>query len=116
MNNAVMPDAVLQQLEPLLALAARAPSSHNSQPWRLRSLPAVPARWQGCGPWTQALLIDLDPARCLRALPALRREMRISLGGFAAILLNLLRLSAWPVKAVPAEASQETADEGILLL
>lgn len=116
MHDAVMPDALLQRIEPLLALAARAPSSHNSQPWRLRCLPAVPPRWQDSGPWTQALAIELDPARCLRALPALQREMLMSLGGFAAILLNLLRLSAWPVKAVPAEPSQEGQEGRLLLL
>lgn len=111
--EAPVSDPLLLEIEPLLALAARAPSSHNSQPWRVRRV-ALPQRWAAPGPWTQALSLELDPARCLRALPSLQREMLISLGGFAAILLNLLRLSGWPVKAVHLDP--DGSAEGPLLL
>lgn len=99
-------EAMLSRLKPLLALAALAPSSHNSQPWHVRALsllqegePADEAQLQLSPGWPLALCLELDHQRRLQALPSLQREMLISLGGFAAILLNLLRLSGWAVEA-----------------
>lgn len=79
--------ALWRQLEPLLAAAAMAPSSHNCQPWHLR----IGA--------DDALTIGIDHRRSLRALPALEREMGLSAGAFTALLFNLLRLSGWQAKA-----------------
>jgi hypothetical protein len=92
-------------LSQLAAMAALAPSSHNCQPWRVLGLaradfeaemePAPPVG----GDWSHALVVSIDRSVALRALPSLEREMRMSVGGFASLLLNLLRLSgfeAWP--------------------
>lgn len=54
----------------ILAYAALAPSSHNTQPWRVRRLP------------TGALRVALDPTRLLPAVDPDAREMHLSLGAF----------------------------------
>jgi len=92
-----MATPLLRQLEPLLRLAALAPSSHNSQPWRVQALPDIPALARGAfaPSISQALELSLDPQRRLNALPVLEREMLLSLGGFAAILFNALTLAGW---------------------
>lgn len=90
-----------ETLSRLAALAALAPSSHNCQPWHLVGLsrqrheaemgplPAAEA--------THTLLICIDRPRALRALPTLEREMRMSVGGFASLLVNLLRIEGFGV-------------------
>ncbi|AOZ02115.1 hypothetical protein BKK81_22645 [Cupriavidus sp. USMAHM13] len=86
-------------LSDLLALAALAPSSHNCQPWHVSLLHARgPSAIGGAGT-PGRLVISIDRRRALDALPALRTEMSISVGGFAAILLNLLRMAGWPAEA-----------------
>lgn len=92
----------LPGLSTVLAQAELAPSSHNCQPWRIT----------GIGPGTghpagqllterhpAGLVIDIDPQRQLRAVPTLAREMRLSVGGFSAALLHLMRYAGWDVQA-----------------
>ncbi|MDT8997735.1 hypothetical protein RQP53_00435 [Paucibacter sp. APW11] len=92
-----------QLLRSIIATAALAPSSHNCQPWSVRCLDreqyeAIAPDLPPSGEWTLALLLGIDRRRALAALPALEREMRISVGGFASLLLNLLRLTGFGVR------------------
>lgn len=98
MMNATDWSSVLSRLA---ATAALAPSSHNCQPWQLIGLCRAefevdmqPAPHTSEG-WSHTLLVCIDRRRALRALPSLEREMRMSVGGFASLLLNLLRLSGF---------------------
>lgn len=84
--------------------AGLAPSSHNCQPWRLvgcdrnfyaRNLdPSARARF----PWRRALVLGIDHSQALSALPSLQREMRMSVGAFALLFYNFLRLQGIKVK------------------
>lgn len=90
-------------LTQLAATAALAPSSHNCQPWRLLGLCRSRAEAERHPPpavdgWSHLLLVCIDRRRTLSALPSLEREMRMSVGGFASLLLNLLRLSDFEVQ------------------
>jgi nitroreductase len=58
-----------QEIEAVLATAARAPSAHNTQPWIVR---AAPAR----------ISVRADPARWLRHGDPTRRDLHLALGGF----------------------------------
>jgi hypothetical protein len=60
----------------LLELAARAPSTHNSQPWRVRV--------QAPDEWT----IEADPSRRLSAVDSTDRELMLSLGAFLEYLVT----------------------------
>ncbi|QDQ25962.1 hypothetical protein FNU76_06110 [Chitinimonas arctica] len=86
-------------------LARLAPSSHNCQPWLVRVFSpefyyanldlAAGSRH----PLRQVLVLGLDRARCLSALPSLQREMRMSIGAFATLFHNFLRLQGLAVEA-----------------
>lgn len=83
--------------------ASLAPSSHNCQPWRVLRcardfyLRHVDPGAEAHAGWHEALVLGVDPARALSALPSLRREMCMSVGGFAALLHNFLRLHGFAV-------------------
>lgn len=94
----------------LALMAALAPSSHNCQPWRLVGVSSrrferemAPLETEDedeestVALATHSLLVCIDRQRTLRALPALEREMHMSVGGFASLLMNLLRLSGFSV-------------------
>ena len=129
-----------ETLTRLAALAALAPSSHNCQPWRLVGLsrqrfdsemgPLRPAGEQDGQPLaagaTHTLLVCIDRQRALRALPTLEREMRMSVGGFSSLLVNLLRIAGFGVRVhwltpgwTPATASGRARlgkDEAVMVL
>ncbi len=67
-------DLIGAERERILAAAARAPSTHNSQPWRVRVL--APDEWT----------IGADPARRLPAVDPMDRELALSLGAFIEFL------------------------------
>ena len=69
-------DLIGTERERILAAAARAPSTHNSQPWRVRVLAA--------DEWT----IGADPTRRLPAVDPLDRELALSLGAFIEYLVT----------------------------
>ena len=69
-------DLIGAERERILAAAARAPSTHNSQPWRVRVLAA--------DEWT----IGADPSRRLPAVDPLDRELALSLGAFIEYLVT----------------------------
>ncbi|WP_439892316.1 hypothetical protein ACS7SF_07090 [Ralstonia sp. 25C] len=96
-------------LADLLALAALAPSSHNCQPWHVSLLDAEGRPASGSDTPIR-LVISIDRRRALDALPALRTEMSISAGGFAVILLNLLRLAGWQAEAALLPAPCDVPD------
>jgi len=91
--------AGLAQAEPLpprlcalLDRAATAPSSHNSQPWRVRV-------------WSDtSFRLEVDPARRLRAVDPEDREVLLSLGAFWESLEQAAIAEGWQVEAkiVPA--------------
>lgn len=95
--SAIMPDAdpptislerrrraLEKQIEEALRIASLAPSSHNCQPWKV-----LKRRCEK--PSSNAVLqIGLDKSRIIDSLESLQREMYMSLGGFAAALVNLL--------------------------
>src|SRR5687768_6812717 len=98
------PQQLIAELSRLAGLAALAPSSHNCQPWRLHGVPRaefeadlLPDAPRDAG-WHHVLLVGIDRQRALSALPSLEREMLLSVGGFASLLLNLLRLSGFEVQ------------------
>lgn len=100
----------------LAAAAALAPSSHNCQPWRLIGMcrSGFEADMQagvvpGLPDWSHGLLVCIDRRRALSALPSLRREMYMSVGGFATLMLNLLRLSGFGVQVELVEPSWQAA-------
>ncbi len=106
------PNQLSSVLSRLAALAALAPSSHNCQPWRVLGLGRAEFEaemWAGspAPAWSHALLICIDRRRALSALPSLEREMRMSVGGFASLLLNLLRLSGFGVEARFLDAQRQ---------
>lgn len=72
-------------------IARWAPSSHNSQPWRAvrlagRRVPSLPEAAEGIEP----VVLVLDRARMLKALPSLRHEMYLSCGMFLGLLVAAL--------------------------
>ncbi|CAG1018070.1 4-hydroxy-2,2'-bipyrrole-5-methanol dehydrogenase [Burkholderiaceae bacterium] len=119
-------------LSRVAATAALAPSSHNCQPWRLVGLARAEFEAEmrlpapAGGGWSHALLVGIDRRRALSALPSLEREMRISVGGFASLLLNLLRLAGFSVQsqfidsgwqaATPAGRMRLDGSEAVLAL
>lgn len=79
------------QVEGLVATAARAPSLHNSQPWRFRVRPAV-------------IELLADPERRLRVADPDGRELRIACGAALFNLrLGLLGLGVRPLVSVLAD-------------
>lgn len=104
-------------LSQLAATAALAPSSHNCQPWRVigmcrsafESDMQAKAAPDALPRWSHALLVCIDRRRMLTALPSLKREMYMSVGGFATLMLNLLRLSGFGVQADLVEPSWRAA-------
>lgn len=96
---------LITELSRLAGLAALAPSSHNCQPWRLHGVARagfeadlLPSAPRDAG-WRHVLLVGIDRRHALSALPSLEREMLMSIGGFASLLLNLLRLSGFHVQS-----------------
>lgn len=113
-----------QVLSHIAATAALAPSSHNCQPWAVQCLARTafealsPPADETAGDWTHALVVGIDRRRALSALPALAREMHLSVGGFASLLLNLLRLSGFGVQTqwLPEGWRDGTPHEPVLAL
>ncbi|MBI3898688.1 MAG: hypothetical protein HY308_10385 [Gammaproteobacteria bacterium] len=93
-----MTDVIATKIRRAAEWASLAPSSHNCQPWSLigcnqrfytehvQPSPVVPFEWRN------ALVLGIDQTRSLSALLSLKREMRMSVGGFAALFHNFLRL------------------------
>lgn len=76
-------------------IARMAPSSHNSQPWRLIRVTSndrrrALARDFGYADNSAMLVLGIDRARELTALPSLKLEMYLSCGMFLAVLVGLL--------------------------
>lgn len=88
-------------LEMAAETAQLAPSSHNCQPWALCWLNSTAARTEarhaisGEGEY---LVLALDHARALTALPAHRFEMAISCGGYWQLLIRALATRGWVVR------------------
>jgi nitroreductase len=80
-------------IEAALAVAARAPSAHNTQPWRVTI--------EGGG-----VIVRADPARWLRHGDPSRRDLSLSMGAF----IEALRL-ALAANGVRAECSDPSAFE-----
>lgn len=103
------------ELSRLAAIAALAPSSHNCQPWRLHGLARADCEAElglAAPPdagWRHLLLVGIDRRHALSALPSLEREMHMSVGGFASLLLNLLRLGGFTVQPRFIEAGWQAA-------
>jgi hypothetical protein len=76
-------------VQAVLALAARAPSAHNTQPWVVRASPAQ-------------VTVIADPARWLRHGDPTRRDLHLSLGAFGEALR--VAFAASGVRAEPAES------------
>ncbi len=113
-RGAACPPDGLEAIRQLLALAALAPSSHNCQPWHVSLLDAHGHPHADPAAAPHALVIGIDRRRALNALPAMRGEMHLSAGGFAAILLNLLRLSGWQAGASLLPGGQQDMLDGAL--
>ena len=86
-----------------LEIAARAPSSHNVQPWSLaRAEPDAPGV-------TARLVLALDRERCLQALPqAHELEMHLSCGAYLEALVMGLAARGWQAGVSVADATRET--------
>jgi hypothetical protein len=69
-------DLLGPERERVLAAAARAPSTHNSQPWRVRVL--EPNEWT----------VEADTSRRLPAVDPADRELVLSLGAFLEVLVT----------------------------
>lgn len=91
-----------EHLRRAVDVARRAPSSHNSQPWRVThvadrgkrpDLPALPAG-------RQAVLLSFDTGRMLKSLPSLRFEMYLSCGLFLGLLVEALEAQGYPCEAL----------------
>ncbi len=89
------PGALDARLARILALAARAPSSHNVQPWSVRI------------PGPGRLLVGIDPGRHLPEIDPAGREMALSVGCF----LESLDLAA-AAEGLRAETAPADAGEG----
>jgi nitroreductase len=85
-----------QQMEAVLAVAARAPSAHNTQPWIVRAAP-------------DRITVRADPARWLRHGDPSKRDLHLSLGAF----IEALRI-AFAASGVRAEPTAEPG--GVLTL
>jgi 4-hydroxy-2,2'-bipyrrole-5-methanol dehydrogenase len=90
-----------EHLRRAVDVARRAPSSHNSQPWKVThvadrgkrpDLPALPAD-------RQAVLLSFDAGRMLKSLPSLRFEMYLSCGLFLGLLVEALEAQGYPCEA-----------------
>lgn len=86
--------------------AARAPSSHNSQPWAIAHLASATARdavMQSMGISSsggELVAIAIDRERELTGLPDLRVEMIASCGMFLHSLVEVLRAEGWKASVV----------------
>lgn len=65
-NNSSIPDDIIQ----ILSLATLSPSSHNTQPWKIKYINPL------------KIIVCLDKERCLPAVDPLRRETYLSIGAF----------------------------------
>ncbi|HEY6035948.1 MAG TPA: hypothetical protein VIV58_16850 [Kofleriaceae bacterium] len=91
-------------------VARLAPSSHNCQPWALCEVESndtarTLATWLS-EPWRAGerwLVLSIDRARALSALPSLATEMRLSCGMFLELLVASLDESGHAVRVVPCE-------------
>lgn len=85
-------------LQRAAAVAQRSPSSHNCQPWAVGQLRGTAVRRQAAeqvGDSGPVLLLALDKARELTALPAHRQEMLLSCGIYWHLLLRALAGLGW---------------------
>jgi nitroreductase len=81
-------------LDAVLAAAARAPSAHNTQPWRVRVAPTA-------GDGAVRVVVHADASRWLRHGDPARRDLHLSVGAF----IESLRL-ACSANGVRAESSE----------
>jgi nitroreductase len=88
-------------IEAALAAAARAPSAHNTQPWRVVVEREADVR----------VVVRADESRWLRHGDASRRDLRLSVGAF----IEAVRLSLG-ASGVRAETSEAAADGATLVL
>jgi nitroreductase len=118
----VAPSADLADaLDAAVRLAALAPSSHNSQPWALAVAAAGPLRARLAAhlaatgaapidPGAPLLVLGLDRARSLRALPAAHAlEMDLSCGAYVEVLVRALATRGWSAGHVHADDSRTLA-------
>ena len=76
---------IAPDLKRLLYLASLAPSSHNTQPWRVRVVDET------------HLCLSIDPHRCLPVVDPKLREMSISMGAFIENLAVAALMTGWRV-------------------
>jgi nitroreductase len=81
-------------IEAALAAASRAPSAHNTQPWRVRA--------EERNGEVARLVVEVDRSRWLAHGDPARRDLRLSVGAFIEALR--VSLAANGVRAEPAEA------------
>ncbi len=95
-------EAFEKDLQFALEIAARAPSSHNVQPWSLAR-----ARTEPAGVIAK-LVLGLDRERCLEALPqAHELEMHLSCGAYLESLVTGLAARGWRTEVSVADAARE---------
>ena len=103
-------------LRDAIDVARLAPSSHNCQPWSLCEVVSndtgrALATWLN-EPWRAGerwLVLSIDRARALSALPSLETEMRLSCGMFLELLAVALGESGHAVRVVPCEGRPPVA-------
>ena len=93
-------------------LARLAPSSHNCQPWAIASCESDAAQravceWAGTESRSSDehwLVLGVDTARALEALPTLATEMRLSCGMFLQLFAGALAEQGFAVRVVSRDA------------
>jgi hypothetical protein len=86
---------IAPDLKRMLHLASLAPSSHNTQPWRVHVIDGT------------HLGLSIDPHRCLPVVDPKRREMSISMGAFVENLAHAASATRWCVET--AQTAQSPA-------
>ncbi|MGY2092715.1 hypothetical protein [Nocardia gipuzkoensis] len=100
-------------------IAARSPSSHNSQPWGLAQVVSDLARRRAAALCADSdtgdefLLLAADRARELEALPAHHAEMQLSCGLFWGLAQRALAAQGWMVRAVVTSAAADLGMFGL---
>lgn len=90
-------------------IARLAPSSHNCQPWAIASCDSDGAQrtldeWSGSkSADTRWLVLGVDTARAIAALPSLATEMRLSCGMFLQLLAGALAERGFAVQGIPVD-------------
>lgn len=118
-------------LQVATGIAARSPSSHNCQPWGVgwatdaatrRTAAALlataaPGERAGDGPGlprrSEYLVLALDRARRLTALPAHEVEMLLSCGAYGEILARALAAQGWRADGIRFLGREDTGDGGL---